>query len=524
MLEKSWAHTFRREIFEKIPEEAFAVLFSKESSRPNAAINVIIGGEILKAGFNWSDEELESELSFNLLVRHGVGLDDMGEEPPTLRTVYNLRRRIKEYAEESGVNLFERVLNQLTEGQLAQLELKSGWQRMDSTQLLSDIARLNRLELVLSVFQKGVKGLSEAEQARWKLLAGEYLRASAQAICYRIKKEEHESHLKRLGELLLKLWEEVGEREAFQAEAGLVARTLAEQYQIEGDEVALRAGEELSGESLQSPHDPEATYRKKRGQGYKGYVANISETCDPENELQLITSVQTAPNTTDDGQLLAQAAEEMSERGIEVEQITVDGGYNGEISDQAAQTHGFVLRPTTIRGGKSGEDKLSWDQYGWHQDEKGTVREMSCPGGQQVKLRPGRNKGWSIARFDRATCEACPFFGKECRVKSYTRKPPTIHVQRKSIRTALQRMGMSPQNFAIRANVEATIRAFKRHFPAGKLPVRGLIRAHMLVCASVVMVNFRRIHRYLLRKQAQDRPISENLGLIPFILRHFYAW
>ena len=39
----------------------------------------------------------------------------------------------------------------------------------------------------------------------------------------------------------------------------------------------------------------EATFRQKGGQGY---VANLTETCDPDNELQLITQVQVAPNNT----------------------------------------------------------------------------------------------------------------------------------------------------------------------------------------------------------------------------------
>jgi len=47
----SWANTFREEVFARIPENLFAPLFSEIDSRPNALINVIMGGEILKAGF-----------------------------------------------------------------------------------------------------------------------------------------------------------------------------------------------------------------------------------------------------------------------------------------------------------------------------------------------------------------------------------------------------------------------------------------------------------------------------------------
>jgi hypothetical protein len=37
----------------------------------------------------------------------------------------------------------------------------------------------------------------------------------------------------------------------------------------------------LSATCLQSPADLEAAYREKQGKGYQGYVANLSETCNP---------------------------------------------------------------------------------------------------------------------------------------------------------------------------------------------------------------------------------------------------
>ena len=87
-LEMSWAGTFYREIFCRIGEAPFAVLYSDEPSRPNAAVNVLVSAEILKAGFGWSDEELYGHLQFNLQVRYALGLRDMSAMPFELRTLY----------------------------------------------------------------------------------------------------------------------------------------------------------------------------------------------------------------------------------------------------------------------------------------------------------------------------------------------------------------------------------------------------------------------------------------------------
>jgi hypothetical protein len=80
----------------------------------------------------------------------------------------------------------------------------------------------------------------------------------------------------------------------------VLERVFGEHFQIEEQVVMAKSANDLSAQSLQSPDDQEATYREKYGQKYQGYSANLTETCDPENPLQLITKTQTAPNRTDD--------------------------------------------------------------------------------------------------------------------------------------------------------------------------------------------------------------------------------
>lgn len=56
----------------RIDEKIFAPLYSEEASRPNTPVNVLMGLEILKNGFGWSDEELHEQVCFNLQVRHAL--------------------------------------------------------------------------------------------------------------------------------------------------------------------------------------------------------------------------------------------------------------------------------------------------------------------------------------------------------------------------------------------------------------------------------------------------------------------
>ena len=69
-LEESWAGVFYREFFSRIDERPFAVLYSGKDSRPNIPVNVLVALEALKAGFNWSDEEMYDAFCFDLQVRY----------------------------------------------------------------------------------------------------------------------------------------------------------------------------------------------------------------------------------------------------------------------------------------------------------------------------------------------------------------------------------------------------------------------------------------------------------------------
>lgn len=127
----------------------------------------MVGRDMLKSRFSWTNEELESHLQFDLQTRYALGLGDLSQHIPTIRTFQNLRRRVREHAEATGENLYQVVFETVTDEQIAQLGLKMGWQRMDSTQLLSNIAMVSRLELILRVLQQGGAALPPERQAVW---------------------------------------------------------------------------------------------------------------------------------------------------------------------------------------------------------------------------------------------------------------------------------------------------------------------------------------------------------------------
>ncbi|MEJ2362880.1 MAG: CHASE2 domain-containing protein, partial [Gammaproteobacteria bacterium] len=278
----------------------------------------------------------------------------------------------------------DQAFEQVTDAQIAAFQLKSGQQRMDSVMLGSNIRQRGRLQLLVEVMQRVQRMLNEADQARYAELFAPYLQGHAGHYIYRLKNEEFPTHLQRIGEqmqrLVIELQSAYGEEPIYQ----VLARVFGEHFQVADQAVQPKVGKELSAQSLQSPDDLEATYREKRSQGYQGYSANLTETCEPENPFQLITKTQTAPNCTDDSQLLAEALPNLKER-TDLERLYSDGGYGGPQADVALQEQKVELVQTAIRGRQSDPEKLHLADFEIKLDkESGKPLQVTCPQGQHV--------------------------------------------------------------------------------------------------------------------------------------------
>lgn len=506
-LKDSWASTFYREIFVRIPEVIFAVLYSDKASRPNIPVNVLMGLEILKAGHGWSDRELYDHYCFDAQVRYAVGQRDLSEGYFHLRTLYNFRQRVAKHRQETGENLIEVAFEQITDEQIEAYQLKTDQQRVDSTMIASNIREMTRLQLLVEVLQRVHRMLDETDQEQYEETFEPFTKGSSGQYTYRLKGEDLPDQLQCIGEFMERLVEELAPRYGEEPAYQVLRRVFEEHFVVE--ETALRAkeGGELSASSLQSPDDWEATYREKRGEGHVGYVANVAETCNPENEFQLIVKVQTESNNTDDAAMLDEALPELKER-TGVEKVYTDGGYNSSAVDDTMREQEVEQIQTAIRGRKPSEEKLSMDDFEWETTADGRPEEVTCPNRQQVAVTPGRKKHRYRAAFDADDCENCPYL-EQCRTQPLKRTPERVlRCSQQEVNVALRRQrsaearasGRNP-----RAAVEATMRSLKHPFGNGKVPVRGKPRVSVVMIASAAMSNVRRIHRYLAKRREDER-------------------
>jgi len=536
-LEASWAGTYRREFFGRLNEEPFDVLYSDKPSRPNTPVNVLVGLEALKSGFGWSDKEMHDAFLFDLQVRYALGYDNVGEGDFDLRTVYNFRHHVCDHMRQHGVNLIENAFEQITDEQVEAFQLKTGKQRMDSTQIATNIRRMTRVQLLVEVLQRVHRLLSDVDQAHYADAFAPYLKGSSGQYVYHLRGEDTGPHLQRIGELMYQLITELAPAYESDGTYQILLRVFHEQFILSeslphpksddeagGDPtddqstdagtladqpsdpvIQAKPGKDISPASLRSPDDQEATYRKKGQKAYEGYVVNLSETCDPDNPFQLILKVQSEPNLTEDTTLLEEAVPDLKAR-TDLDTLYNDGGFCGPDVDQLLHKLGVTQVPTALRGRAPDPNRTALADCDIQLDDNGQPEKLVCPHGYTANVTPGRKEGRYIARWAETSCPECRFS------KHHTASKPSVKTclrfSQTDLNRAFRRQRMRTYHSGkknLRAAVEATVCALKRPFNNDKVPVRGKIRLSQVMIGSSAMVNIRRIERYNLAKHKQKQ-------------------
>ena len=82
----------------------------------------------------------------------------------------------------------------------------------------------------------------------------------------------------RVGIVMQELVTGLADKYEGDAAFAVLHRVFDEHFIVEETVLRPKKGDELTANSLQSPDDLEATFRKKRGDSYIDYVTNITET------------------------------------------------------------------------------------------------------------------------------------------------------------------------------------------------------------------------------------------------------
>jgi len=490
---ESKEYAFYKEIFCRIPEALFAELYAGEpASRPNVPVNLLVGAMILQHQHDWTFEELLDRVAFDLKVRAALGLWSLDQESFCRATLFNFQRRLRDHMVASGQDKFQAVFDCLTEDQLERFGLKGTIQRCDSTQIGSNIRDYTRIELLVEVVLRMWRVLGEAGQAQHRERFAPYVEAKTSGLfLHRLRRSDIDATLERLGELYAWMVEMLKADYGTTEIHRIVCRVFAEHFTRVEERIAVRPGKEIGSGSLQSPDDPEATYRDRDEESFRGYVLHLAETADPEDDLRLVTDVAVAPNNVEDSRILGERLPQMHRKTPDLGELHTDASYGSPANDGELAQRQILAVQTGIRG-PSARAPMRIVQ-------EADLLHVRCAAGHLVPASPTRKH--SKAEFAAANCTGCPF-AAVCPTQLRKHGGRTFYFTEAELLKRLRhyRIETLPEERrTLRANVEATIKQFKAPCRNGKLRTRGLGAVRRYAFLRAVAVNFGRIYRHLRR-------------------------
>jgi len=331
--------------------------------------------------------------------------------------------------------------------------------------------------------------LSDDDKKRFATIFEPYNKKTSGQYVYNIEHANFDTELEQLSAAYGTLRETVQSTYGQTDIARIFTRVFEEHFTTTNDKILVKPSSELHSSCLQSPDDEDATYRKKRGESYRGNILTATETCNPENAVQLITDVHVTANNRDDSAELNDRLDEIKKKTPEIKTLFTDGGYGSEANDKKMKEMEITQIQTAIRGRESAvEITITKNEDGAY--------EVCCPFQASIEVHQGK-KQWK-AVMNSAKCEICPMheschsiIQKSCRVIYFDDQDVLKQKRHRNI------LGLPVVLRKLRANVEATMREFSRKTEGGKLKVRGLFKAALFAQTAAIGINFGRVYRFM---------------------------
>lgn len=487
-LDESKESKFYELIFCNIKEEDFECLYSETDSRPNSAVNALVSSLILIQKENFTYEELFENIHFNLLTKTALGLKKIDEVPFCPATIFNFQNRLAKHYSETGENLLEKEFDNLTAEQIKELKIKANIQRTDLFFAASNIRNYSRLQLLVEMLIRLYRILDETDKEYFRDLLEPYVNNTSENYIYNIKASEIPHHIKKLGDIYYRLYEQIKAKYSENSIFKIFERIYKEHFKVKNKKITVKKPEELKSSSIQSPDDIEATYRNKNGKKSKGQSINIFETANPENQINLITDVSVQANNVNEDKILNNRIDNVTDKTPDLEELHFDAGYGSSENDKKLEESQVTPVQTGIKGPppkvKMQIEKHNENQY-----------RVSCPKqsvlSQTLRKREKAQYNLKICSTCSQSTECITLKAKNSRVYYFTKAD---YLQKKRLNSINK---IPAERRKLRNNIEATTWEFIRKMPNKKLKVRGYFKTAIFAYTAAIAINFGRIFRYL---------------------------
>lgn len=406
--------------------------------------------------------------------------------------LHHFRQRLLQH--QAAARVFDQLVQTLVE--LGFIRCK-GKVRTDATHILGAVAQLSRLELVLETLRVVLHRLHKTapEWYQQHIPAAIPEKYATKRANYQLSAAAVATLLQQAGADGWWLCQQLAAAPAVLQQLPVVStlRQIWDQ-QFEITAAAQYAGprDQLPGSGLiQSPHDPDVRYSEKRGAGWRGYKAQVTETAEAKGDPNFILDIAATDAQLADSTALPATQERLVARGITPVEQYVDQAYMSTDRLAASAERGIDLRgplPQTPSTGLFGVRDFEIDL---------ALPTAICPAGH----RPER---WLLAHRAPDKQEYVFHFGKQCsacplRAACTTAKggrTVRYNIHRKFFEKRLAEM-QTPEFWVAlkrRPPVEGTISQLMR-LGARRARYRGLAKVNLQLLFVGAAVNLRRLLR-----------------------------
>ena len=381
-----------------------------------------------------------------------------------------------------------------------------GRQRTDSTHVAAAVRELNRLELAAETVRAALNELAGAAPDWLRRLArpewtDRYGRRVEDSLLPQ-SKAGRARHAVAVGTDGYALLDAV---EAADAPPGLarlpvvgaLRRIWGRHYERDADGVRpreLRGRGPEKGDSVESPYDTDARYRRKRGTAWMGYTVHLTETCDADRP-RLVVHADTTAGDVHEAARADPILAAIEERGLSAEEHLADAAYiSADLLVGAADRYGVrLVGPPRKDASWQGRTDGAYTATDFALDyDRGVA---TCPEGEESKSwrtytdRDGG--GYVMARFAVATCRACS--ARDLCVRSETSgRSLRLHPERDQAALEGMRAELATDEgwaaYSARAGVEGTLSQGVRAMGLRRTRYRGLAKTrlgHVATAAAI---------------------------------------
>jgi len=404
----------------------------------------------------------------------------------------NFRKRLVQNEQEGLV--FEKVLVYLKANGYIK---KRGKQRTDATHVLARLRSMSRLEFVLETLRVALSTLVSRD-AKWFLrqVPVSYSQTyQEKRYDYRLKKEEIEQLMKQAGQDGVWLLEQVKSvpHLANLAEVKILEQVLQQQFKGEkAQEIEIDPDGDCDDGIIQSPHEPEARYGKKRGKSWQGYKVQVTDSVDDE-PAHFITDIEVRAADENDHQALDDIQARLAQRNLSPSKQYVDQSYMSGQHIVSSREQGIDLRGYVQASGSSKVVGFRLQDF-----EIDIAQERAvCPWGKESvrwSQVTGRKYIAYRAHFGKQ-CHDCPFFNAEhCTTLAGGRRLDisAYHEELQQRRREMQDPDFQKE-MQRRHGIEGTISELIRKHGLRQARYRGQVKMQFQAYFTAVAFNLKRL-------------------------------